>query len=91
MMPFDEEMEDDDFDDESDGYYFEDDLHDDDPLDLLPCPHCGAEIYEEAPQCPACGNYVVHQSNVWMGRSLWWIVLGLLGIVAVILALSVGP
>jgi len=63
----------------------------DDPDDGLSetvsCPQCGAEIYEDAVQCPVCGGYVtegVGENRVWSGRPGWWIVLGLLGSVAVI-------
>ena len=66
----------------------EDDLPDDESAELLPCPECGADVYEDAEQCPICGTYLIDDSNVWTGRSTWWIVLGLLGIIAVILALA---
>lgn len=36
---------------------------DDDAVDLVPCPHCGAEIYEDAEQCPICGEYVIRTST----------------------------
>lgn len=68
---------------------------DDNPVDddeaeslTVSCPSCGAEIYEDAVACPNCGTYVTADTSVWSGRSGWWIVLGLLGIVAVILALT---
>jgi hypothetical protein len=61
---------------------------DDDWTPTVPCPQCGAEVYEDAVRCPACGSYVIHDTRVWSGRSGWWILLGLLGIVAVILALA---
>ncbi len=64
--------------DESDG----------DTVDTLPCPDCGAEVYAEAQQCTVCGNYVTFDSNPWQGKSTLWIVLGLLGILAVVWALS---
>jgi hypothetical protein len=47
-----------------------DDLHDPDPPDMddedadddaadtHPCPHCGADVYEESQQCPVCGQYI---------------------------------
>lgn len=63
----------------------------DDDVDsyTVACPDCGTDVYEDAEQCPACGNYIVHSSsgNVWQGRPVWWIVIGILGIIAVILAL----
>ncbi len=84
-------------DDDHDRYDSFDDLGDSEPLDetddepaLVDCPECGGAIYEEAEQCPLCGAYVIHRSSLWTGRSLWWIVLGLLGIAAVILVLALG-
>ena len=61
----------------------EDDL-DDESSETVPCSECGAEIYEDAVRCPVCEAYVTHPSSVWSGRPLWWIALGLLGILAVI-------
>jgi len=67
----------------------DDDGYDDDSVELLPCPECGAEIYEEAQRCPYCGAYVVHSSgNLFDGRAWWWIVLGVLGIISVVVTLT---
>ena len=59
---------------------------------LTDCPECGAEVYEDAERCPSCGSYIILSSSgsVWQGRPAWWIILGLLGIIAVILALVPG-
>jgi hypothetical protein len=73
--------EDDDFDDP------EPDVDDDDSPELLACPHCGEQIYEEADQCPHCGDYITHSTSPLAGRSIWFIVLGVAGIVATIVAL----
>jgi len=75
-----DELLDDEFPDENE--------HDDDLSRTLPCPQCGADVYEDAVQCPHCGNYITHDTHVWSGRPLWWIVLGLLGVLATILALA---
>jgi hypothetical protein len=32
----------------------------------------------------------VHDTRVWSGKSTWWIALGILGVIAVILALAFG-
>ena len=63
---------------------------DDDEIETVPCPACGKEVYEEAERCPYCGDYIVHSSSgyVWKNRPVWWIVLGVFGILAVILALT---
>jgi hypothetical protein len=52
--------------------------------ETLPCPHCGAEVYEDAPRCPDCGAYISRSTNPWHGKPLWWVVLGLAGILAVL-------
>jgi hypothetical protein len=66
-----------------------DDLdEDDEATSTLPCPECGADVYEDAVQCPACGNYITHPTSVWAGRPGWWILLGLLGAVAAIVVLA---
>lgn len=66
-----------------------DDDVDDDEAAVVPCPSCGAAIYEDAVSCPVCGEYVVHStSSVWESRPWWWVVLGAVGIVAVIAALT---
>lgn len=81
MIDYDEFDEDESFDEYSDEF------PEDEEAETLPCPHCRAEIYEDAEQCPHCGEYVTHSTSVWAGRPWWWIVLGLLGIVAVIFVL----
>lgn len=63
---------------------------DDGSADTIVCPHCGADVYEDADQCPECGMFLLADTRVWSSRSLWWIVLGLLGVVAAILALVLG-
>lgn len=63
---------------------------DDDPDECtMPCPSCGADIYDDAERCPICGDYIVgSHASIWNERPVWWIVLGLLGIAAVIAALA---
>ena len=65
-----------------------DDVDDDPESEVVTCPECGDDVYEDAQQCPLCGAYIVHQDSPWSDRPLWWIVLGLLGIVATIIALT---
>ena len=74
--------------DEYDDNLNDEEYRDDESSELLPCPKCGALIHEESERCPACGEYVVHESSIWSGRSWLWIVLGLLGVIAVILTLA---
>ena len=80
----------------------DDELHDDEYPDdwedsddeeetlTLPCPECGAEVYEDAEQCPQCGSYLTAGTHPFAGRSIIWIGLGLLGVVAVVWALTIG-
>jgi hypothetical protein len=75
----DDELRDDEFSDE--------DTFDDDSTATIPCPACGAEVYEDAPQCPQCGSYITHDSHALSGRPLWWIILGALGVLATVVAL----
>ena len=78
----DEELADDEYPDEDDESY---DDEDDSATEL--CSECGAEIYEDAPQCPACGCYVTASTNPFAGRSALWLVIGTLGILATAAAL----
>lgn len=89
-MEIEESWEDDDWSDE----YAEDDAYYDDEDDdyTVPCPECGTEVYEDVDRCPNCGEYIIHSAStrdyVWGGRPVWWVVLGVLGILGVIIALS---
>ena len=80
------------FDEEDDEFrddeYRDEDQSDDDTTATVACPQCGAEIYEDAVRCPVCENYVTHGGHILSGRPLWWILLGLAGIVAVLLVLA---
>ena len=54
----------------------------------MPCPECGAEIYDDAERCPVCGQYVTHRTSEWSPRPLWWVVLAVAGVAATICALA---
>jgi hypothetical protein len=63
----------------------------DDPDDLTEtvcCPNCGTDVYEDAEQCPKCGEYIDFSTSAWQDKPLPWVMVGLAGIVAVIIALS---
>lgn len=84
---WDDDIADDDDDDET--YGGEDWTDDsDDVADTLPCPNCGAQIYEDTEVCPVCGEYISHGSSAWSDKPAWWVTLGFLGIVAVIVVLA---
>ncbi len=60
---------------------------DDEAVDTVACGNCGAEVYEEAEQCPHCGEWITHSTAAHTTKPLWWQIIGVLGIIAVILAL----
>ncbi|MCE5267579.1 MAG: zinc-ribbon domain-containing protein [Planctomycetaceae bacterium] len=43
----------------------------------VPCPYCGAEIYEDSVRCPHCGEYI-SEEDAGQGRKPWWILVGVL-------------
>lgn len=75
--------DDDDWDDD------EEDFDEDDPSAWYVCPLCGEEVYDGANVCPACDEYItpklVTRSDL---RPMWYIFLGMAGILAVLLVLS---
>jgi hypothetical protein len=72
--------------DNSDGAWDSDDQWSE--AELAECPNCGTEVYEDSVRCPVCDSYITFGANVWDGKSLWWIVLGLIGIAATCVALA---
>jgi hypothetical protein len=70
MPRFDEDLTD--WDDEDDVDF---DFDDDGDEPTIACPYCGEEIYEDAPRCPACGQYVSAEDAPGARRP-WWIVIG---------------
>lgn len=83
-------LPDDDFeDDEPDEWNLEADDDEEEETAVLPCPSCGAEVYEDAERCPVCGEFIIgRRLRAWEGRPTWWIVLGLVGIGAVVWVLA---
>jgi len=80
--------------DEPDGLdeFDEDDEQADESV-VIDCPECGQAVYEDAEQCPGCGRWLTDADRhggptAWVGRPTWWIVLGLLGMVATIVVLN---
>jgi len=62
-----------------------DDEEDDDYT--VPCPECGEPVYEDAEQCPYCGSYITSSSHPFEGRPVWWVVLGVIGVIGLVFAL----
>ena len=56
---------------------------DDDDAALIECPACGAEVYEEAEQCPHCGEWIIHSAAA-RGRHWIWIAGAILALAAMI-------
>lgn len=75
---------------DDDEYPDEDDL-DDEISETLPCPECGAEVYEDSDRCPACGAYITQLTATGVGRLPWWAVLGLLAALLAAFLLALTP
>jgi hypothetical protein len=86
MMPNDESWFEEAGDEVCDDEYSEDD----DTTATVVCPHCGADVYEDAEYCPVCDNYITTTSGAspLSGRPLWWILLGLAGVAATFMTLA---
>lgn len=62
------------------------DLLDEDSIELVRCPNCGAMISEFAQQCPKCKRWLTSQpGGMFAGKSLWWIAIAVLGILMFVL------
>ncbi|WP_417379305.1 zinc ribbon domain-containing protein [Gimesia sp.] len=59
----------------------------DEETSTIECPNCGADVYEEAPACPVCGEYIGVDTHPFSERPRWWVSLGILGVIATILTL----
>lgn len=83
-----DDWDDDDY-DFDDDYDDDEDFEDDDPYGWYECPLCGAQVYDGANLCPACDEYMtpvlVTRSDL---KPMWYIFLGMAGILAVLLTLS---
>lgn len=60
------------WDDESDA--------DDDPT--MPCPSCGADVYDDAVRCPVCERYLSDEERMTTSQRPWIIVTALVLLVA---------
>jgi hypothetical protein len=69
----------------------DDELDDEDledyPTDetVIPCPHCGEDVFDDAEQCPACGSWLVRDRRPLTGRPSWFVLLGFVGVLLAIL------
>jgi hypothetical protein len=61
----------------------------DDDDSTVPCPHCGADIYDDAEQCSACGWYLSAEDSPARPRS-WWILIGAAICIVIVIAWMLG-
>lgn len=80
------EPEDDEYGDDLDDDH-DSDLHDSSP-DYVPCPMCGEDVLEDADWCASCGNFITHSTSVWSGKPIWWIIAGMLGVLATLIMMA---
>ncbi|WDI44208.1 hypothetical protein [Bremerella sp. P1] len=73
--------------DEYDEDWIDDEPEDDDQDNTMICPECGAEIFDDVDVCPVCLHAIIHDTSPWSGKSFTWILFGILGIIATIVAL----
>ena len=55
----------------------------DDHPEVLPCPSCGAEVYEETQRCPHCGEWIMPLATSARRKSRWWIIAAVLALIAI--------
>lgn len=80
MPRYPDDDDDDDFGDESD-----EDYGDDEDAETVPCPHCGADVYENAEQCPRCGKYLSAEDAPPSRPRGWVAVMMVLALVAAVM------
>ncbi len=78
----------DDWSDELDPREYPNEKDFDDEDDEITCPECGTTLYGDLDKCWSCGHDIIDDRNIWTGRPAWWIILGVLGIISVIWAMS---
>lgn len=70
----DDDFEADDFEADDDGSDVGDSAVEDDAEPTIPCPFCQAEIWEDAPRCPACGSEL-GGADMPAPRRPWWVLI----------------
>jgi uncharacterized paraquat-inducible protein A len=58
--------------------------------DTTPCPYCQADIYEDAVQCPRCGNYISAEDAPSGRKPVWMIVAAVICLVLIGLWMGLG-
>lgn len=67
---------------------YDEEWDEDEATSTIPCANCGAEVYEEADSCPVCGEFLIDGARPLDKKPAWFVALGLLGIIAVVVLLS---
>ena len=67
-----------------------DEYEDEDYSEVLACPACGQDVYEDSEQCPECGQYIDFTASPLSKWPWWFVALGALGIACMVLALLLG-
>jgi predicted nucleic acid-binding Zn ribbon protein len=68
------DFDDDEEDDFDDASWDADDAEDDADGDVLTCPYCGAAIYDDAVQCPQCGEYLSRTERPTVNQPAWVVI-----------------
>jgi len=50
----------------------EEDDWDEDQDNTVPCKNCRRDVFEEAEQCPYCGEYILATSNPFASKPVWF-------------------
>ncbi len=80
----DDDDENPDADDQDDDF----DADDDEETSVVPCPSCGADVYEEADRCPHCGSFIDPTAAPRRDKPGWWVGLSRVSVVWLVLSLS---
>lgn len=56
--------------------------YDDDDIPTVPCPYCRRDILEDSEQCPKCGMYISKEDAPRDRKSLLWIAVMVLALLA---------
>lgn len=77
--------DDDDLSDDDDDEPRYDDDGDDDPT--MPCPYCGADLYDDAVRCPTCERYLSDEERTATDQKSWVVATALILLAAILWAL----
>ena len=57
---------------------------DDDEPATTPCSACGAEIYDDSPRCPVCGEYIFATAGAAHRLAWWWVLAAVVALIALV-------